>query len=637
MENRVIFFSKSDWANWSNLEQAEKVLNNIKLDNIFSIIDYIEFYNIYLFFENWIFLKKRNEDEKKKYKTLADELNKLAIKQIWKFWDNEFIEWINVLKNENLYEYKNKLIEMIYKFWSYRNISWNCILKILKDDSSYIYPILKNKTLSKYYWEEIRTFLIWFETTWELLLDKKSWKVDYYFPDCLTIEDKEKIIDNYLNKNDNIYYESAEIANLNDDNFLRINEKIKLKAENIHEKIWKEIISNWTNLKISVSVEFQENCRPPQKKIIKKQWNEVELECKFSCSKFLLENFNYELDPFSVFICVFKFLNPQWIINFLYKSCKSWIFEKIVSEVWKDWYQTNFEFMIDELLSFLNIIGLNSEILSKKNKSIEWLINNQIKILNNKMEGLEVKIDETDDSYENKIVKIAPKFDLLIKQYKSFLEYWSVNIEYSNKLHNTPFEQIPSKINNKYIYVKDGILKNATFLFFSDQSHLAYIPKIVEKFNNFFLYITSVDLKINDLENYQLDLVKYLINEWFLYENERNILKIKNPDLIYILSNIYIDWELYYNNYNNSQKEIIQKFLDIWELTTWKTLLSNKESDYFDYYLNDHKFSNWLKIRNKNLHWHLYKNKDEAKKDYYILLQLFIMLLIKIDQELSRY
>ena len=637
MDNRVIFYSKSDLSNWSNLELAEQILNKTKLDDEFSILDYIEFYNINLFFENWVFLKRWTEEEKQKYKSLANKLNKLSIEYTWKIWDDELNEWIKVLNNESLYgfEYKNKLIEMIYKFWAYKNISWSCILNILNNDPAYIYPVLKNKSLSKYFWKEIRTFLLWYKMSWELLLDKKSWKVDYFFPECLTNEDKERIIDNYLTQNNNIYYESAEIANLRDDKFLRIDNKIKLKAKNIHERIWKDTISEWTKINFSVNVEFQENCKSPRRYVVKNQWNEIEQ--RFTCSKILLENIKYELDPLGVFICIFKYLNPQWLINFLYKSCKSWTFEKIIFEIWKDWYQTNFEFMIDEQLGFLSMIAFNTKILTKQNKSIEWLINRWIEILSNKIKWLKLRIDEKDDTYENKIIKMAPKFDLLIKQFRSFLEYWNVDIEYANKLSYIPFDQIPSKIDRKYLYVNDWVLKNAAFLLFSDQSNLAYIPKITEKFENLFFYVTKVNFSISDLEDYQIIWMKYLIDEWFLYEDENKNLKIKDSDLIYILLNIYVDWELYYNHYNEPQKKIIQKYIDNWELTVWKTLLSNKESDYYDYYLNDHKFSNWLKIRNKNLHGYVYKDEDEAKKDYYILLQLFILLIIKIDQELSWY
>ena len=83
--------------------------------------------------------------------------------------------------------------------------------------------------------------------------------------------------------------------------------------------------------------------------------------------------------------------------------------------------------------------------------------------------------------------------------------------------------------------------------------------------------------------------------------------------------------------------EIQKRILDLEQqgcLISKKTLLSEAESNYFDYYLNKKKFINWPDIRNK-IHWHNYSGENEEYQDYLIFLKLIILLLLKMEWELE--
>jgi len=65
-------------------------------------------------------------------------------------------------------------------------------------------------------------------------------------------------------------------------------------------------------------------------------------------------------------------------------------------------------------------------------------------------------------------------------------------------------------------------------------------------------------------------------------------------------------------------------------------LLSPAERDYFSYYLNNEKFTNGPAIRNNYAHGTTPSYSEEKhKKNYFQLLVLFVLLLLKISEDLD--
>lgn len=88
------------------------------------------------------------------------------------------------------------------------------------------------------------------------------------------------------------------------------------------------------------------------------------------------------------------------------------------------------------------------------------------------------------------------------------------------------------------------------------------------------------------------------------------------------------------------KKRDMIKLLEEMEQKGWiyfsNKLLSNQESDYFNYYLNKSDFANGFDLRNKYLHGTQRKkgSDDELHKmNYYNLLMLYVIIVIKINDE----
>jgi hypothetical protein len=64
------------------------------------------------------------------------------------------------------------------------------------------------------------------------------------------------------------------------------------------------------------------------------------------------------------------------------------------------------------------------------------------------------------------------------------------------------------------------------------------------------------------------------------------------------------------------------------------SLFSKNEQDYFDYYLNKSKFTNGHDIRNRYLHGTNTNDERQYEIDYHIILKLFAIIVIKINDDL---
>ena len=77
----------------------------------------------------------------------------------------------------------------------------------------------------------------------------------------------------------------------------------------------------------------------------------------------------------------------------------------------------------------------------------------------------------------------------------------------------------------------------------------------------------------------------------------------------------------------------MKELIDSDEIRVGSSLLSELESQYFDYYLNKAEFTNGLDLRNKYIHDTGSLDENIQKQDYIVLLKLMIILVIKINEE----
>lgn len=94
--------------------------------------------------------------------------------------------------------------------------------------------------------------------------------------------------------------------------------------------------------------------------------------------------------------------------------------------------------------------------------------------------------------------------------------------------------------------------------------------------------------------------------------------------------------ELYYQEvicYHYSKKDILDHWIKDKSVKIGNTLFSKGETDYINYYLNQAEFSNGYDLRNKYIHDTCSSDERVQERDYYRLLKIMVLLVIKINEE----
>lgn len=629
--NRVVFFSVEDMSGGHNLMKAENLLDNIDLNKEFEINDLLEIYNIKLYFDNNLFLNNWSEKDKTKYKNIIATL-----------WNKVRDFWINIDNNNIVsliddieFRYKNYFWDLINYFKSYKNIDKVIFTSILDKSPNNINYILVNKLVVNHFNNEIREFLINYKNSAALLLakievQKTNKKDEYCFPKSLTLKDRELIISKYLDNDDaNLNYVNL-ILKSKKSNELDLSSKIKLKAKNKVKVLNNEILEKGVSWNVRVQVGISKDQIEPAK--FSNENNTLDV----SYSEKYLNNQKSDIELFHNFTLLFLYTDDKGLITLISRQNELGTFEKIMMKS-KNEYLIGEVFNKKSFLSQIQIVILNHYLINQRNKSIEELTSSFIdRYLNENFNiNFEFKFPSEYSSFFEKIRILAPEFEFLLKQYQSFVDEESINFELIG-FNSEPlrFSEIRSLVSRKYVYIKDNLILQLKYYFFSDQSMLYYVEKFKDKYHNFYNLIKNENVKIEDFENYQKDIIQKLIDDKYLFLDKENNVKIEKEIMLYLIGELFKDEVLSYWHYEKEIRYVIDDMIEKDYLNFESTLFTKQEIKYLNFHLNTKEFTNGLDLRNKYLHGTNSSSENENKNDYYVLLKIIILSLLKIEDDL---
>mgnify|MGYP003677198755 FL=1 len=333
------------------------------------------------------------------------------------------------------------------------------------------------------------------------------------------------------------------------------------------------------------------------------------------------------ISMFHNFSSLFKYTDSQRRISLIYKASEADSLEFLGLKS-KHTYPKGRQFLEKDFISNMQIM-----IYSCYLKSIE--LNQLIKNLN--LQNLKLNFPSLESSNLEKVRMIAPELEYLFKQYNSFVNDGLIEHELL-QISSSPIriKDIPSLSFKKYVYGTENpeFLKIRN-LFFSKQSFLYYVEPFKNKYNNLYQLLINEKVNYNLFKDYQKGEIDKLIKEEYLEINSNNIILIKNILPIYLIGEIYYNEVINYNYYITDIQVVIDKLVENEVLCLGNTLLSKQESDYFNYYLNKSMFTNSLDLRNKYVHGTNGDSDEEHGYAYNKLLKLLILVLIKIENELT--
>lgn len=169
---------------------------------------------------------------------------------------------------------------------------------------------------------------------------------------------------------------------------------------------------------------------------------------------------------------------------------------------------------------------------------------------------------------------------------------------------------------------------------------LSYVERIGSEYDNFFDLLRNEVVTISDYKDYHDQDIEWLIKNKYIELNSQGYIKICDINRIYILKYLYTNEVVNYWRYPVELRDKLDDMGACGLIRFESSLFSRPEQDYINYYLNKSSFNNALDLRNRYSHG-TQPSRDDSEDihevNYMIFLRLFILVIIKINDEFCLY
>lgn len=630
--DRVKFYSNSDMTTAYNFNKAIEIAETI-IDKDYTINEILEFYNIIKIF-NPEYLKYQKDDIKNFCIESSKQLNKIIGKFCFRIGENNIEEFLNNTE----FNYIDDFFEIVDRYKIYERITKTKISEILDKKDSYLHIILCNKNIVFAYDKIIREKMLKYSESAELLLDE--FEIEHLgnysrrtFPKCLTNEDKNIILVNYINSEfANLNYLRL-IVNLQATNELNVYDKTKLLAKKKAEEQEKKLFENNSGIEMSTLVQFKEGLKETVEcNIDNHNWE------FFYDINWIKENIDDNSTLLNNFIYLFEYVDRQMRWNLVSKISSMGVFERSIFMHSKRDYHIGAAFNRLNQLADIQMYGYSVQ-LQKLNIRIEDILEwffNQYLVKEFNVENYNISLPSKDSNYLEKCRTILPEIDSCLKQFNYLVDEGKIDPELL-QISSTHlfFKDVKSLLRNKYVYSNGREYDFVAYCFFSDQCMLSYMEDKKKSYENFYKLLLTEKIKKEDIVRFEQSSLQKLIDDDYVYIDEEGYIRIKNKIQLSILYDLYNNDVISYWKMNEIQRKEIDVLVQKNLLKFESTLFSKPEQDYLNYYLNKSEFSNSLDLRNMYSHGtQPFGNEEVHHSNYIRFLKLFVLIIIKINDEL---
>ena len=340
MFERAKFYSIDDFGNRMELTRAEEVLEAYDEGKDFkNISDIIELYNVKLFIDNRLALKKWTEEQIANYIKKTKTFGKVIVS----FFRSYFTENSAVYLFKDLYDdYEQDFWDIFEKFGLMDLLTPNILFAILSENQDEVEHILHCNKIVKAFDKELSNFLLTYSKTAELLVhafhvnDSDDGKRQLYIPISLSDTQKCEIVSRYLDSGNAQLGIIRILMQAKDVDGLRLTPKIRLKAKQLEPKL-AEIPKGAivAGIQYGFSIEF--NCKKGIKPL---NYSLDGLEQKFVYSEQYLDSLS-DTDLFNCFCTLFEYIGENGLINLCYNQNENFFIEKFDTKEIKGVYHVN--------------------------------------------------------------------------------------------------------------------------------------------------------------------------------------------------------------------------------------------------------------------------------------------------------
>lgn len=635
---RIIYFSKNDLAYHDMLNKIDVFLKenkhtiNSHTINSHTINDVLELYHIIQYLENGFTHSSWSQEEIEVYKNEVKNFKKTLSSFFTSITENQLTNSFSEID----YDYLKTFWLMLNKHGVYKKLSIETLKQLFREKKFRLSHVLYCKLIVDYFDVEICDLIMSDEENAEILLryfeaDKDREETEMFFPKSFTLSKREELILNYLNQDEvNLNYVRL-IAKSKDSENLKLSDKTRLKAKKIAELLNNEILNSENAVSIRMGASLSED-QEELKKITKKEGKIIYSYSK----KRLLEKID-NINLFKNFKTVFEYLDFQGCVDFVVRDVESEGLERT-------FMRSKNEFFINETFRSRSMIGsLNFEIYKVFLDSIDISLENIIdefvnKYLNEKfnINRLKLNLPRIESTYLEKIRTLVPEFESLLDQYKLYVEDDFVDFELKNvSTKSTKISNIPSLLEKKYVYpINDTEFQKLSCNFFNSMSYLFDYERYRNKYQNFYQVILYEDVNIEQFKDNKREYLQHFLDNNYLKLDEEGIIRFVNKDRLIIIGYLKKFEVMSYWYYPKIIRDEIDVMAESKIVKFSNKLFTKAENEYFDFYLNN-RYSNGLWLRNKYVHATNSHDEAEQESDYKILLKLFVLLVLKIEDDLN--
>ncbi len=637
MSNRVKFYPPTDIAFGYNLGK----ITNIKLPTFeaVTINDAIEFYEIHRYFNNGAKRNDWTDEDFQIYKEKSKNLYRLTCRFFETICDDNIVSLYDSIE----FDYHSVFWILFDNCKLYKRISKKVFELLIKCERVYSRDLFLYKNIVNKYGNELRNYILRNDFCISVILH--VYGQDYtdnehlYLPSELTNNDISRYIEKYIDSgNANINYLYA-IVNMRYDNRFSVTNQLRLRAKRKFCLLEDEILRKDDTLKFRHEVYFDKG----QDEI--KRFIENDKQICFSYNAVYLEN---TLDYPSIlnnFIFLFEYTDSQVRSNHLCRKDEATIIDRITASDSACLYPRNVTFESKHLIASMQMMAYTELLIDKGiylEDVLKWFFTEYLQ----KEFGcpeIRVLMPSHNCTYHEKCIIIITAFETVLKQYSIYVDYSAIDFELIEML-STPmkFEEVKSQIKGKYVYGNGDVYLNLSYALFSDQCMLHCIEKF---YNDGKRYASFAELLINEqiyLSDYNgrsqdLKMIEYLKEQGYVEIRDGSQICIKNVERLILLNDLYKHEVINRNYYPHSFQVVIDDLIGEGLLENGSTLFSRQEIKYLNYLLNKAEYVNGLELRNKYMHGtqHIEVNDEKHKQNYLILLRLFVLLVIKVNDEFS--
>ncbi len=601
-----------------------------------TVNDAIEFYEISKYFNEDTRHKNWTDDNFKEYKEKSKTLSGITRR------------FFNQIRDENIIDlYKQLESQYHSSFWQlfencklYNVISQKKFQELIEREKISPFDIFKHKNIVMNYGIILRDYIMSNDFCITIILhvyDQNFTENEKLFlPEELTGEDICNFLESFIeSENPNANYLQA-IYEMQRDKRFPISDEIRLKAK----RKYRNKIDNLSENSVRIEWGYQLLFDGEQEEVTKASDNGRDFCISYS-TKWLLETLDYP-SILNNFIYIFEFVdNPQMRSLHVNKTSQSSVFERAFASKSSRMYKFNYAFnsaqalaslQINAYYNFLEQQGIHLEDVLK------WFFTEYLQ----KEFGcpeMRVFMPSINSSYSEKCSSIITAFETILKQYSLYLKNDSIDFELVS-ISSTPilFENVNSQIKNKYVYGNGEDYKRISFFLFSDQCMFSYVDRLHKQGNHckcFVDLLMKETVYTSDYREEELKSFEYLASYDLITIKDDGEIKLNDMAKLVVFSDLFKNDVISKHHCYKPIQEAIKFFVEKGILVEKSTLFSQPEIDYLNYLLNRAEFCNGLEIRNKYVHGiqQVNLNEDEHRQNYYVLLRLFILLAIKINDE----